>query len=83
MAFADWSIPQGHIRFDKETPAAGVLEKALAANDNKLTVRGCELETRVLEGEEEAEHWNKIHEDMCMIRLKKQQGTVSSIIKIN
>ncbi|XP_038072876.1 lupus La protein homolog [Patiria miniata] len=64
---------EGHIRFDKDTPAAGVLEKAKAA-DSKLTVRGCELETRVLEGEEEEEHWAKIHENMSMVRLKKQQG---------
>ncbi|XP_033629108.1 lupus La protein homolog [Asterias rubens] len=65
---------KGHIRFDKETPAAGVLEKALAANENKITVRGCDLETCVLEGDEEAEHWNTIHENMSMVRIKKQQG---------
>ena len=76
MTVADWSVSQGHIRFDKETPAAGVLEKALAANENKITVRGCDLETCVLEGDEEAEHWNTIHENMSMVRIKKQQGTI-------
>ena len=55
-----------------------MLEKAKVANDGKLMVRGCELETRVLEGEEEEAHWAKIHENMSMVRLKKQQGIGST-----
>ena len=55
-----------------------MLEKALAANEDKLIVRGCELQTRILEGDEEAAHWAKIHENMSMVRLKKQQGIGST-----
>ncbi|XP_072033516.1 lupus La protein homolog [Amphiura filiformis] len=65
---------EGCVRFDEETKAASVIEKAKAANDDKLIVREKEMTVRVLEGDEEAEHWKKVYETKSKIRLRKKMG---------
>ncbi|XP_072180704.1 lupus La protein homolog [Diadema setosum] len=65
---------EGTIRFSGETKAQEVLDKAKAANEGVLKIRDCELTLRVLEGEEEEEHWKKVFEDKSRARIKKMQG---------
>lgn len=50
------------VRFE-EAKAEEALEKAKAANDGKIIINSCEVEVRVLEGEEEIVHWRKILND--------------------
>ncbi|XP_076088294.1 lupus La protein homolog [Mytilus galloprovincialis] len=51
------------VRFEEAGKAEDVLEKAKAANEDKIVINNCELEVRVLEGEEEIVHWRKILRD--------------------
>lgn len=48
------------VRFEEAGKAEEVLEKAKAANEDKIVINNCEVEVRVLEGEEEIVHWRKI-----------------------
>lgn len=52
------------VRFEEAGKAEEVLEKAKAANDNKIVINNAEVEVRVLEGEEEIVHWRKILKEM-------------------
>ena len=66
---------QGFIRFEDDTKAADVIEKATtAATDGKLMVRESELTVRVLEGEEETEHWKQVYETKSKMRLRKRMS---------
>nr|XP_054753034.1 lupus La protein-like [Lytechinus pictus] len=65
---------EGTIRFSEDTKAQETLDKAKAAKEGALQVRGSEITFRVLEGEEEEQHWMKVFEDKSRARLKKQQG---------
>lgn len=51
------------VRFEEAGKAEEVLEKAKAANEDKIIINNCEVEVRVLEGEEEIVHWRKILQD--------------------
>lgn len=51
------------VRFEEGGKAEEVLEKAKAANEDKIVINNCEVEVRVLEGEEEIVHWRKILRD--------------------
>lgn len=65
---------EGCVRFEEGTKASDVLEKAKAANDDKIIVRENELTVRVLEGEEEEKHWKQVYESKTKIRLRKKMG---------
>lgn len=64
------------VRF-QEAEAESVLEKARTAGDGKIVICGAELETHVLEGEEEKEYWRKMFSDIAdkimRIKSKRQQ----------
>lgn len=49
--------PEAFLRFVEEGKAKEALEKALAANNGEITLKGAKLEARVLEGEEEEKYW--------------------------
>ena len=52
-----------------------MIEKATAAaTDGKLMVRESELTVRVLEGEEETEHWKQVYETKSKMRLRKRMS---------
>lgn len=49
--------PEAFLRFVEAGKAKEALEKALAANNGEITLKGAKLEARVLEGEEEEKFW--------------------------
>ncbi|XP_070186637.1 lupus La protein-like [Littorina saxatilis] len=52
------------LRFS-EADAQASLDKAKATADGKVIINGAELESRVLEGEEEKEYWRKMFRDIA------------------
>ncbi|XP_076445112.1 lupus La protein-like [Babylonia areolata] len=64
------------LRFN-EAEAQAALDKAKAAGDDgKVIMKDCELELRVLEGEEEKEYWRKMFRDIADRKLnRKKQGS--------
>jgi len=52
------------VRF-QEAEAESALEKAKAAGEGKVVMKEAELETRILEGEEEKEYWRKMFSDIA------------------
>lgn len=63
------------VRFN-EAEAEKAMEKAKAAGkDGKVMMKECELELRVLEGEEEKEYWRKMFRDIAdRFKNKRKQG---------
>ncbi|XP_048776658.1 lupus La protein-like [Ostrea edulis] len=56
---------QAWIRFNEANTAKPTLEKVKADHDGKLELFKCVLEGRILEGDEELDHWRKIFKDMA------------------
>lgn len=71
---------KGRVRFGAKDEAKSALEKAKAENDGKIKIGEGEVECRVLEGDEEVEHWAGIYKskrDKLMSnkdRMKKRRG---------
>lgn len=61
---------EARLRFDQEGSASEVLEKAKEEGGGSVKVEDTEVKARVLEGEEECEHWKKMFQDM---RAKKNK----------
>lgn len=55
--------PECFVRYDQENKATQVLERVKAVMKGEIKLNGAVLESRVLEGEEEAEKWKKMYED--------------------
>lgn len=65
---------EGVIRFTKGSQAQDVIDRVLGDHNDKLEIRGSALTMKVLEGEEEEEHWKEVFEQIARGRMKKQQG---------
>lgn len=65
---------EGSIRFESGTNVKEIIEKVLGDHNDKLEIRGSALTMRVLEGEEEDQHWKQVFENRTRGRMKKQQG---------
>ncbi|XP_041368391.1 lupus La protein homolog [Gigantopelta aegis] len=62
VAWVDFNLgdKKARVRFEGENGATLALEKANEANDDKIEINNSLLMLRVLEGEEELEHWQSI-----------------------
>ncbi|KAK3083178.1 hypothetical protein FSP39_015812 [Pinctada imbricata] len=69
---------QAWLRFEEANKASEAHKAALEAHDNKLEIGGCVVEGRVLEGEEEIDHWRKLFKEraerLADIKKKKRQS---------
>ncbi|XP_062603096.1 lupus La protein homolog, partial [Saccostrea cucullata] len=54
---------QAWVRFTEANTAKTTLEKAMADHDGKLEISNLVLEGRILEGDEEMDHWRKIFKE--------------------
>lgn len=63
---------QAWVRFGEADTAKAALDKIKANHEGKLEVQGCVLEGRVLEGDEELDHWRKIFKDMADSRNRNK-----------
>ncbi|XP_061169603.1 lupus La protein homolog [Saccostrea echinata] len=54
---------QAWVRFTEANTAKSTLEKAMADHDGKLEISNLVLEGRILEGDEEMDHWRKIFKE--------------------
>lgn len=78
IAWVDFNrgATEGFVRFSKEGAAQRVLDALKAKNDGKVVIREVETTLRVLEGEEEKEHWKKAkkeREKMRQMKAKKSR----------
>ncbi|CAH1249917.1 SSB [Branchiostoma lanceolatum] len=64
--FVPW---QGTVRFSTPGAAAAAAQEA----DGKVTLKGEELTCRVLEGEEEKQHWLEVYENQSKVRQQKKK----------
>uniref|UniRef100_T1IUN2 Uncharacterized protein n=1 Tax=Strigamia maritima TaxID=126957 RepID=T1IUN2_STRMM len=73
VAWVDFSRgdSEAWIRFQEEGMAAIALEKAKESNDGKIEVKNIEITTRLVEGDEEVEYWNKIKDLMQKFKGRK------------
>lgn len=60
------------IRLSEANTAQSTLDKVKADHDGKLEVLDCVVEAKVLEGDEELDHWRKIFKDMADSRNRNK-----------
>lgn len=65
---------EGWVRFDGENKAVEGLQAAKDANDGKVVIMENELTGRILEGDEELEHWRKIFRDLAEKRAESKKS---------
>lgn len=69
--------PEAYVRFHHANKAKEALDRATEKAGGTLELKGAKIEARVLEGEEEEEHWKKIIQKLSESRQKggrKQKG---------
>jgi len=60
----DRGATEGYLRLKNPNSAAPCLETAKEKNDGKISIDDSELETRVVEGEEELKYWTKMFKEI-------------------
>ncbi|XP_012945148.1 lupus La protein, partial [Aplysia californica] len=65
---------EGYLRLREPNSAGPTLEKAKAANDGKIIIHDTEIETRVVEGDEEVEYWTRMFKDIAEKNSKNRRG---------
>lgn len=80
VGFADFEKgdTEGYIRMKEANTAASTIEKAKEKGEGKIVIKDSEIETRVVEGEEELKYWVKmvqsVHARFQQKRNHRNQG---------
>ena len=67
-------LVEAYVRFGEENKAAEVLEKARAAGNGEVSLRGANLEVRVLAGDEEEEYWRQVVRKLAEARGRRKNA---------
>jgi len=80
VGFADFEMgdTEGYIRMREANTAASTIEKAKEKGEGKIVIKDSEIETRIVEGEEELKYWVKmvqsVHARLQQKRNNRTQG---------